>query len=118
MHGEDRQVLQQALEVLAAGGVPDAQSALAQGQAVPGAHGRLCQAPPDTANGLEKGTNDSSRTCAPLSAPAQSIQGAQTWQCENEHTGQATLPTNVVKLQPMSNTLHKEASGYKFTLVQ
>lgn len=60
MHGEEGQVPQQALEVLAAGGVPDAQGALAQGQAVPGAHGRVRQPPPDAADGLanSKGKTD------------------------------------------------------------
>lgn len=59
LHGKDGQVLQQVLELLAAGGVPDAKGTLAQGQAVPGAHSWVCQAPPDAANGLanSKGTN-------------------------------------------------------------
>lgn len=69
VHGEDGQVVQQALEVLAAGGVPDAQGALAQRQAVPRAHGRVCQPPPDTAHGLanSKGTNNNGQT--PLHSP-------------------------------------------------
>lgn len=52
MHGDQGQVVQQPLELPAAGGVPDAQGTLAQRQAVPGAHGRVRQAPPDAAHGL------------------------------------------------------------------
>lgn len=63
LHSEEGQVLQQALELLAAGGVSDAQGALAQGQAVPGAHGRVCQPSADAADGLanSKGTNNNSQ---------------------------------------------------------
>lgn len=51
-HGEERQAAQRALELPAAGRVPEAQGALAQRQAVPGAHGRVRQGPPDAAHGL------------------------------------------------------------------
>lgn len=91
MHGEEGQVVQQPLQLAAAGRVPDAQGALAQRQAVPGAHGRVRQRPPDAADSLaNKGTNNGSLRPLHPSVP-EKLRQAQTCECKNEPAGQGQL---------------------------